>query len=198
MWIWLHWMDCLLACWMHLSTAHIEWRREKKSNKKKEEKPWTSQRLSLPLPLPFEKQTFLKSDCQRNWKKNHIIYETICLDWFYHLSCTYACSQSSLQRISTRQCTLLHVYSIHQNDNRLHFQTFATNFLFLFFISVVRACLRICVRVVFFVALIDNRLLGFSCTLKNEIERDGERSRRKKKLNASNQMLHIFFFHHYH
>lgn len=69
--------------------------------------------LSLPYHLKskhFSNQIEEKDQANNNsisCSKKACCHETICLDWFYHLSCTYAHSQSSLKRFLSRN---VHVY----------------------------------------------------------------------------------------
>lgn len=93
--------------------------------------------------LPFEKQTFLKSDWRKgsSEQQQHQWLQKSVLPWnnLFGLvlsSLLHVCSLSIVsQAVSLPKCAC-----IHQNDNRLHFQTFTT-----FFISVVRLYFYMCV-----------------------------------------------------
>lgn len=123
--------------------------------------------------------------------KKACCHETICLDWFYHLSCTYAHSQSSLKRFL---CRNVHVYIKTITD---YIFRRSPHFLFRSFVYIstcVCVCLYphdgdvfVCVHgfllyFFFFLALIDNRLLCFHVL---------HQRKKNETLNASSQMLHI-------
>lgn len=115
--------------------------------------------------LPFEKQTFhtnlieeangggkQKKMCTANNIRQQNCYETICLDWFYHLCCTYALLQPyaiSLFLIGCRLSSGFLIRTVHVYIKTITDYIFRRSPHFLFRWLFVCACVYVCVCVLF-------------------------------------------------